>query len=304
MFRTFTARGENRPKTVRDKRKAQRMKGWALRKEGISGPVDARAANDYVEDKMPRPHSSLQKQAFPGQRTPLGGQGSIRGDTTAVPSEHQGDHILDPCVMLTESPSAEIAQPPQGPLGAPESIQHMDNIYTLQQVSSNLVDLKYRARQHVRARSRATSVNRTVPDIPQVPLITHIRGAYNNPVRSHIPEPVLSRHTGLGGLPGPLQVLLELLPKAATTHLAGRLGIEERAFTILANGRTAKLGAGKKASSRQEDREFEDRELGPLGALGAVKVQVARWMPETLSDLVIGRNGRFFSEELNDDDLE
>jgi hypothetical protein len=31
---------------------------------------------------------------------------------------------------------------------------------------------------------------------------------------------------------------------------------------------------------------------------------VARWMPDTLQHLVVGRNSRFFTEELDDDELE
>ena len=30
----------------------------------------------------------------------------------------------------------------------------------------------------------------------------------------------------------------------------------------------------------------------------------ARWMPDTLTSLVVGRNSRFFTEELDDEDLE
>jgi len=30
----------------------------------------------------------------------------------------------------------------------------------------------------------------------------------------------------------------------------------------------------------------------------------ARWMPDTLASLVVGRNSRFFTEELDDEDLE
>jgi hypothetical protein len=47
-----------------------------------------------------------------------------------------------------------------------------------------------------------------------------------------------------------------------------------------------------------------DVESGSEDSWSNMRATVARWMPEKLGGLIIGRNSRFFSEELDDEDLE
>lgn len=46
------------------------------------------------------------------------------------------------------------------------------------------------------------------------------------------------------------------------------------------------------------------RQVEEDGWQETLRLGMARWMPDTLTHLVVGRNSRFFTEELDDDELE
>jgi hypothetical protein len=63
-------------------------------------------------------------------------------------------------------------------------------------------------------------------------------------------------------------------------------------MTILTN---ANANAGSYTTKPSGDSE---------GMWGGMMTGAARWMPDTLASLVVGRNSRFFTEELDDEELE
>ena len=114
----------------------------------------------------------------------------------------------------------------------------------------------------------------------------------------HIPRPHTKLHTGLGGFPGPIAIARHILPPSARSALSNRLKVPEKRHTL----------ALHPTILPQPTRVSSDVESGPIAAIEEswddVKAHVAKWMPEKLGGLVIGRNGRFFTEELDDETLE
>jgi hypothetical protein len=110
------------------------------------------------------------------------------------------------------------------------------------------------------------------------------------PVVTNIPRPFESKHSGFGGFPTPLQILPSIFPSSAKSTMRQRLARTETHATLLTNPRRSTLAV---------DGLNEEESWGDL-----LKAQVAKWMPENLGGLVIGRNSRFYTEELGDEELE
>lgn len=93
---------------------------------------------------------------------------------------------------------------------------------------------------------------------------------------SVLPQPSSSLHTGMGGFPGVVSAAAIVLPKQAREAIQQRIARPNRQQELLVH-----------------ESDWTDE----------VRAKVSRWLPDTISSLVIGRNGRFFTEELDDNDL-
>jgi len=140
----------------------------------------------------------------------------------------------------------------------------------------------YRDRQKIRAMSLR-------PTLTQDTSMNQINTPNFTPIVSHIPTPFQPKHSGFGGFPTPLQLLPSFLPKSTKLNLRKRVSRVEPKATILTNPRVA----------TEDMRGVEGDDWGE-----AVRARIAQWMPENLGGLVIGRNSRFYTEELGDEELE
>ncbi|KIR43206.1 potassium ion transporter [Cryptococcus deuterogattii 99/473] len=102
-----------------------------------------------------------------------------------------------------------------------------------------------------------------------------------------LPVPFGQKNTGYGGFPSLFQIFRRLLPEKAKRKLYRPV----RRVGILMHPAYA--------------RKFENGHAGVEESWGeAIRGSVAKWMPEGLQGLVIGRNSRFWTEELDDEELE
>jgi hypothetical protein len=161
---------------------------------------------------------------------------------------------------------------------------------------------QYHARQRVRAASRARSVPHILAQRHPVPLTLttsahphHLDLTAKSPVPPHAHHhstsvsPMLS---GFGGFPGPIEIIGHLLPTSTRQDIRRRLSHSQRKMTLLTSPHTPTLPS------------LHEMHMAEESWTDSIKSQVARWMPESLNGLVIGRNSRFYTEELSDDELE
>lgn len=250
----------------------------------ISGPTDARPAQDYVEERMEspvdmrgseRPISSIAEEVESPTEMERGLSpvNEKSGSTTAQSSvrESYAQPYAQPGISISPKTQLPGQLPPlQIPAGRTRTIQ-----------ISATSPRPPNARQQLRARSRGMSLA-TISDHSQ-------RQATSLPQIHNIPEPDHHKNTGMGGFPTPVQIFNHLLPTNTKSTLRQRLAKPERRYTLF---------------SRTETIQPTDPEAASDDSWDNVKVTVARWMPEKLGGLVIGRNSRFFTEELDDEALE
>jgi hypothetical protein len=95
----------------------------------------------------------------------------------------------------------------------------------------------------------------------------------------------------MGGFPHPLSLIPYILPNSIRSKVIQRFSKPElsRKMTLLTN-----------PNAITTDQEKEEDESGWSGLV----TSAARWMPDTLASLVVGRNSRFYTEELDDEELE
>lgn len=276
----------SRTKTIFDK--AFTPSSQAIRRkpcsEGpISGPTNARPVDDFVTERVESPTAMQEDerestsvreevespvQMEDARSSPVNGKS---GSTTAQSS------VREPYVQsgLTVTPNTH--EPERySPRGLSISQARTIQINEPSPVT---------ARQHLRARSRGMSL--AAPS----ERLTLKRQATMTTTRIHnIPAPSHPKTTGMGGFPTPIQLFHQLIPSDTKSTLRQRLSKPERQYTLL---------TGPSGIMQQNDPE-----AGSDGSWGNVKATVARWMPEKLGGLVIGRNSRFFTEELDDEELE
>ena len=115
-----------------------------------------------------------------------------------------------------------------------------------------------------------------------------------------IPSPGNPKHSGLGGFPTPLQFFHHLIPSTTHDTIRQRIAKPERKMTLLTSMPTM--------PSDDKEAQVEDQgvvgDADPANWTDDIKASMARWMPARMSGLVIGRNSRFYTEELDDNQLE
>jgi hypothetical protein len=145
---------------------------------------------------------------------------------------------------------------------------------------------QYQARQRIRSQTRGLSMSGPSPKTQShaIPLVQY------KTLPSPIPKPERNKHTGLGGF-NPTHLIPYLLPNRTKSTITRHFSRPElsRKMTILTN-----------ANANYTTKQSGDSE----GMWGGMMTGAARWMPNTLASLVVGRNSRFFTEELDDEELE
>lgn len=241
-------------------------RGQRVSRMDISGPSDGRALGSVIPDK---------EDGIVGREMAESPTSFHRSRTSFRPSME-----IQPANESMDGPTAQgsVEEANGGPK-ASAGIPHTRTI----QLPADEPTQQFQARQRIRTQSRAMSLGLAVP--PKT--VQHpINVTMTMP--SPLPRPDAAKHSGMGGFGTPLQWLPHLLPERAKISLQRRVSRPqlERQTTILTNARV-----------QHNDEGEEDWSATLMSSM-------ARWMPDTLTHLVVGRNSRFFSEELDDDDLE
>lgn len=103
-----------------------------------------------------------------------------------------------------------------------------------------------------------------------------------------------SSSIGFGGFPGPIQILQStfdaIMPSSAKTALKTHLTRSETHHTVLQPSATFDQRQGTSVPGQS----WSDQ----------ARARMATWLPENIGGLVVGRNSRFFTEELDDEEVE
>ncbi|WWC88191.1 uncharacterized protein L201_003096 [Kwoniella dendrophila CBS 6074] len=112
------------------------------------------------------------------------------------------------------------------------------------------------------------------------------------------------KNSGMGGFPTPLEILKDYVLPSSTKN---KLSRPVKKLEILMNPTMNPGLHTKKDEEKAIDFPNSNQYKTPEHEESwteMIRGSVANWMPEGLSGLVIGRNSRFWTEELDDDDLE
>ena len=280
------------PKTPKFDRKSRRGL--------ISGPTDARAMGGFIPDEENGTRNHSDESSEKGQEKGIEGSEGM-----AIPSRIQESPVsmtrLKTQSKVSFRPSIDVPRSVklrgvedelEGPTvdGSVNTGKNETPSTGLTHTKTIQIDpptAQYQARQRIRSRTRGMSMSGPSPKTQShdVPLVQY------NTLSSPIPKPERNKHTGLGGF-NPTHLLPYLLPnrtKSTITRHFSRPGLS-RKMTILTNP-----NAGSYTTNPSGDSE---------GMWGGMMTGAARWMPDTLASLIVGRNSRFFTEELDDEELE
>jgi hypothetical protein len=283
------------PKTPKFNRKSRRGL--------ISGPTNARAMGGFIPDEENGTRIHSDQNGEKGKE-----KGVEDSEELAIPSRIQESPVsmtrLQTRSRVSFRPSIEITRPV--PLGDVEdelegptadgSIESEKNERDESTPSTGLSHTRtitidpptaqYQARQRIRSQTRGMSMSGPSPKTQShaVPLVQY------KTLPSPIPKPERNKHTGLGGF-NPTHLIPYLLPNRTKSTITRHFSRPElsRKMTILTN-----------ANASYTTKQSGDSE----GMWGGMMTGAARWMPDTLASLVVGRNSRFFTEELDDEELE
>lgn len=107
----------------------------------------------------------------------------------------------------------------------------------------------------------------------------------NRPTRAptvHLPSPSVQHQSGMGGF-------------GVSTQIARRLA------QLLPH---RQIHNGPAVLTREKPYSPDDGSSVSSASSVSIAHRVARWLPEGMEHLIIGRNGRFYTEELEDEELE
>ncbi|KAK4683982.1 Trk/Ktr/HKT type cation transporter, partial [Tremellales sp. Uapishka_1] len=240
----------------------------------ISEPMGGRNLHEYAEDDR-RSLENIEE----GRETAVAtAENSERGSKVPSPEEH--------CPVFVESP--EIT-----PSNLPAESTHQRSIL----INNHENGQPYNHRQRLRSKSRALSMGNGSQHHEGLSL--HTSPTMDITHRPYVPmRKATSLHTGFGGPPNPVDLIASIIPDRHKDSIRRRLSRAEGAFTLLSTGNYPSIPGPEDPSLQNHDEERGT-------TMDFVKVQVAKWLPERFtSGLVIGRNSRFFTEELDDEELE
>lgn len=293
----------------------------------ISGPIDGHKMDNFAEDGLVTAGDQEQHMMTdsPVDMTFEERGRRERAEASEIPADNQTPGPRVPST-LGKSTAALLNPANAAPPPATSSAQAEDH-------RSPFVDPLFQARQRLRTQTRAKSISaaqhgRSTSDHrPTPPHVTsdvpnHMGGGAIPPKRknnvhikdySHhdqsqhphlhtaaqivthhtidptrgLPIPFGHKNTGYGGFPSLLHIFHHFLPERAKQRLYRPV----RRVGIVMHPTYA--------------HEFENGHAGHEESWSeAIRGSVAKWMPEGLQGLVIGRNSRFWTEELDDEELE
>ena len=252
----------------------------------ISSPRDARMVDDTIEERR-----AVESPTPYRQSTEL-------GPADVIAPKEADEKCRTPTEVSNEtctSKSSEAAAQTTGTahLDFATPTRTLNREQTIQIATPSREPAEYRARQLLRTHTRAVSVQDPIVSSPGNSLFH----ASTMPVPTHdpVPKPAGRKYTGFGGFPHPVKLLYQgVVPSETKASLRRRLSRRESRMTIHTNpGFAAATTIDQRVSNIAEEESWGDS-----------LTRAARWMPEQLSGLVIGRNSRFFTEELEDNELE
>jgi len=277
---TLTPKGDGPLKPVREKL--------------ISSPKDARKVDNFAEDRpvaeSPTTHRRLwddqrvlQNEADPPDET----NGSLGppAEGSSEKSDGKSSAVLS---------SGYALQSLESPRSRPHGLPHrmLDRERTIQIAEPPQEPAEYHQRQLLRARTRTMSIQDPRSSTTRYDLLhTSTRPV---PTQDSIPKPLDPQHSGFGGFPNPLQLAYSgIVSPNAKAFLRRRLSRVETQMTVLT-----------KNSAAEADINHRGGDVGHEENWSASNKHATRWMPERLNGLIVGRNSRFFTEELDDDELQ
>jgi hypothetical protein len=268
----------------------------------ISGPTNVRPVDNYVEED----HG--EERPFSDSPTTFGFSEEV-GPTEQGSSHERTEEEEEQDQQEEPGPGQEVRNEDRDPQTSPlvsdggillhdhdnrPSFSHGIHIAT----PSNHM---FTARQRLRAASRAMSVPHALTHEP-LPL-TRTMPAIGATVHDHLPSLHSTDHlphphhhpqySGFGGFPGPIDLVQRLLPDRTRQNISRRFSQPQRRMTLLTPSLPTLPSLHPKPEPETEE-SWTD----------SLRSQVSRWMPASLNGLVIGRNSRFYTEELSDEDLE
>ncbi|WVQ85711.1 hypothetical protein IAT38_007877 [Cryptococcus sp. DSM 104549] len=216
---------------------------------------------------------------------------------------------------------------------SPQAITTARDYAALGQKDARQADPAFRARQRLRTRTRANSINLGIMQHPPPPRhhhgnpVPHVASDGNGapspaprqstirietrhhhhlppPLPLHqttypypyptsptaIPVPIGHKNTGMGGFPTPFELLHRFIPARTKSRLARPV---------------RRMGVAIHPAYVHDPEDALHAHHGHEESWGEMlRGSVARWMPEGLQGMVIGRNSRFWTEELEDEELE
>ena len=169
---------------------------------------------------------------------------------------------------------------------------------------------------------------RTLTQLPRAPTIpttyltrsqTHLS---RTPTRAtHVPMPHKSVHSGFGGF-NAIHMIEHLLPTSFTHNVRRGLGAGKPHLTLLTNPTMSPEDSAALHRTVTRSMSLDPNRQGTLGSRvenllpnrgdetsepdysSSLRGKVAHWLPDSLQGLVIGRNSRFYTEDLDDEVIE
>lgn len=255
--------------------------------QAISRPIEVKPVDNVVMERMTDSPVNLQASA---------------NRSASVEEGRECDQGIVPSSSTTAHSSSILKEHEEGLDGSPIRIlkngmlpvdTSVDRERTVQIVSTATPKV-YSTRQRIRAQSRSMTSAVTSPIADgQNSGVFSPQMAIHPGSGSHIPSPTDRKHIGMGGFPISIYLVGRMIPQSAQSELRNRLSRRERRHTLLLN-----------RSETMNPIDIEATGDSRKDSWDGLKVTIANWMPEKLGGLVIGRNSRFFSEELDDEELE
>ncbi len=258
----------------------------------ISGPKDVRKVENYAADRLVtelRTDHRVSEDLSPWR---AGERDDVLNGSYATSTEATNETSVS---KLSEPLTCHQDRSPSGlPDPHDEPRKTFDRARTVQIETPPLTtSTAYGTRQLLRARTRTISEH--------VPIVSERRNSLFEaatlpaPIHDPIPSPTDAQHSGFGGFQYPIHALYDnIVSPTAKANLRRRLSRVENRMTVLTN------------SSLPVTTTIDQRDgaIGHEESRSQAMKHATRWMPEQLNGLVVGRNSRFFSEELDDNELE
>ncbi|WWC60632.1 uncharacterized protein I303_103206 [Kwoniella dejecticola CBS 10117] len=259
----------------------------------ISGPISAHKIESYIPETEDR-------QGITDSPTPMADDEEGVSENAGRSDDSQPSTVGRSTTVVPTNPTSRAVTPKAFTSALPYPDPSSPNSVTF---SHSPVQTAYSARQRIRQQTRqhtlgvqpSQTLNLASLDHPAAartgtlaPLnrIKSTPSRYTNKALNAMHEG--HKNTGMGGFPTPFELVRDHLLPSGAKH---KLGRPVRKLELLTNS-TFDQDEEKRISAEENGREE------------SWTAMVAKWMPETLSGLVIGRNSLFWTEELDDDELE